>query len=88
MEATNMMFSELELCTHVLNAMPMAITMACWAIKGRPIPVDIEKLKEELTLVDNQVSRQEKLLANVRTKLANDIPCKNQHGGEERKNGK
>ena len=68
MEATNVMFSELDVCTHVLNAMPMAITVAYWAIKGRTIPTDAEKLKEDLTLVENQVSRQEKLLADVRQK--------------------
>ena len=68
MEATNMMFSELDLRTHVLNAMPMAITVAYWAIKGRNILVDIEKLKDDLTLVENQVSHQEKLLADVRQK--------------------
>ena len=43
----------------------MAITVAYWAIKGLTIPFEIEKLKDDLTLVENQVSRQEKLLADV-----------------------
>ena len=87
MEATNVMFSELDMCTHVLNAMPMAITVAYWAIKGRTIPFEIEKLKEDLTLVENQVSRQEKLLADVRLKAegVRSIPRKNTRGGEEGK---
>ena len=37
-------------------------------IKGRTIPTDVEKLKEDLTLAENQVSRQEKLLADVHQK--------------------
>ena len=54
MEYMNVSFSELDLCMHVRNAMPGSITVAYWASKGRSCPIDVEKLKGGLTLVENR----------------------------------
>ena len=65
MEFQNVPFSELNMCIHILSAMPQLIAGAYWSIKGRSFPTDVEKLKDDLMLIEAQQNRTDSMLKNM-----------------------
>ena len=41
-------FSEMEMCTHVIAALPTDLSVAYWAAKGMHFPINLKKLHEDL----------------------------------------
>ena len=62
-------FSEMELCTIILNAIPYQLACAYWA-KHEPnhFPLDVDLLTNELVLLEPQFSKTQQLLEQVRGK--------------------
>ena len=80
MEYENVPFSELNMCTHILSAMPQIIAGAYCSIKGRSFPTDIEKLKNDLMLIEAQQTRTDTMLKNVRGGSTSGGTQKSVHG--------
>ena len=56
----NIQFSKLEMCTNLISVLPPKMSTAYYASKGQHSPTSMEKLEEDLILVEAQVQRQEK----------------------------
>ena len=54
MPKMNVPFSELEMCTHVIAALPVDLSVAYWAAKGMHFPINLKKLQEDLKRVEAQ----------------------------------
>jgi hypothetical protein len=64
----NVPFTELDMCTNILSALPVKITVAYYASKGQHFPTSMKKLEEDLSLVEAQVQRQDKMMQDLRSK--------------------
>ena len=60
-------YSELEMCTFVLSALPMSLSTAYWASKGVHFPTCLKKLQQDLELVETQQMCHEKIMDQLRT---------------------
>ena len=67
-------FSELEMCTHVLAALPVDLTVAYWAAKGMHFPTSLKALQEDLKRVEAQHKRSALAIEAIRIKAG--IPKK------------
>jgi hypothetical protein len=47
-------FSEMEMCTHVIAALPVDLSVAYWAAKGMHFPISLKSLQEDLKQVEAQ----------------------------------
>ena len=61
-------FTELDMCTNILSALPVKMTVAYYASKGQHFPTSMKKLEEDLILVEAQVQRQDKMMQDLRSK--------------------
>ena len=68
MPTMNKKFSELEMCTNLISTLPMKMSTAYYASKGKHFPTDFKKLEEDLILTEAQVQRQDKLINELRSK--------------------
>ncbi len=75
----NVPFLEIEMCIHVINALPMNLDVAYWSSKGVHFPVSLKALGEDLRLVEAQVSRTTKAMDELRKNAG--LPPKN-HGSK------
>jgi hypothetical protein len=75
-------FSELEMCTNVLAALPTELSMTYWTSKGEHFPTDLRKFEEDLVLYETQVCQQERLLDKLRVKVGMK-PKSKQHRGKD-----
>ena len=64
----NVPFTELDMCTNILSALPVKMTVAYYASKGQHFPTSMKKLEEDLILVEAQVQRQDKMMQDLRSK--------------------
>ena len=55
-------FNDMELCTHILTALPSGFSVAYWARKGKHFPVDVEKLKDDLELIEPEFQQKQKMM--------------------------
>ncbi len=75
----NVPFSEMEMCIHVINALPMNLAAVYWASKGIHFPVSLKALNEDLWLVEAQVNHTTKAMDELRKNAG--LPPKN-HGSK------
>ena len=64
----NVPFTELDMCTNILSALPVKMTVAYYASKGQHFPTSMKKLEEDLILVEAQVQRQDKMMQDLCSK--------------------
>ena len=62
----NVPFSEMEMCTNVIAALPQEISTAYWAAKGQHFPVCLKTLGDDLKMVEAQEKRREKNMNELR----------------------
>ena len=74
MPKMNVPFSELEMCTHVIAALPIDLSVAYWATKGMHFPISLKKLQEDLKRVEAQHKRNAHAIDQLRIKAG--IPSK------------
>ena len=67
-------FSEMEMCTHVIAALPTDLSVAYWAAKGMHFPINLRKLQEDLKRVEAQQRRNALAIDQLRIKAG--IPKK------------
>ena len=61
-------FTSIEMCMHILNALPFPLATAYWAMKGaKHCPVDVDELRRDLILVEPNVKSFAKLVAQVKS---------------------
>ena len=62
----NVPFSEIEMCIHVIAALPLNLAIAYWASKGQHFPVCLKTLGDDLKLVEAQVNRSQQTMDELR----------------------
>ena len=67
----NVPFSEFELCTNVINALPGSLHASYWANKGTHFPVCLKTLAEDLKYIEVQVDRNKRALEDLRRHVGN-----------------
>ncbi len=58
----NTPFSEIELCIHIINALPLDLAVAYWVSKGQHFPTCVKTLGDDLKLVEAQVKQTAKTM--------------------------
>jgi len=64
----NVPFSELDMCTNIIGALPVPMSTAYYASKGQHFPVCMKKLEEDLILIEASVQRQHKMMNDLRAR--------------------
>ena len=65
-QTMNVPFSEIELCIHVIAALPINLATAYWSVKDQHFPVCLRTLGDDLKLVEAQVNRNQRALDDLR----------------------
>ena len=69
MSVMNTKYTEIELCTTVLNAVNITVLTACFAAVQNEFPIDITKLNVQLTRVCDQNKEHKRLLNDLASKM-------------------
>lgn len=79
----NIQFSKLEMCTNLISVLPPKMSTAYYARKGQHSPTSMEKLEEDLILVEAQVQRQDKMINERRLTVG--LPVSNRESDMNKK---
>lgn len=79
----NIQFSKLEMCTNLISVLPPKMSTAYYASKGQHSPTSMEKLEEDLILVEAQVQRQDKMINERRLTVG--LPVSNRESDMNKK---
>ena len=71
---SNEPFTDIDLCSIVLNALPKSLAGSYWAHKGKHIPVDLKKLEDDLEVIERQEAIQYNKLEDIRAKVGLSTP--------------